>query len=171
MDNALRGYFPGLGESAIKGVDILLGKAGVVPEKPERGIETIPFVGAFVGQLGFNTANIGRVYDLHRLAAKVHATYGDDEDRAIAAGYGKEVEWYGILSKPIKEIREWKKRADEVRLDPEMTGSQKRAEILGFTKAADDAATDALEILGKAGKARPASLRGAWAKRIHGAGP
>ncbi len=151
VDNVIKGLLPGLGPQALEFSDWVAGKLGLAGEKTARGITRMPVLRGFIGEVGFNSANIQRAYEMFEEAAEVHAGL----NKLKADGRWKEAnEWrrqhrdelraYEVLRPAIDAIN--KARSDvKANQLKEPSGEKKREFRNPKAKRADVAATRGVE--------------------------
>lgn len=135
IDNLISGYFAALGTTATKGVDILLGKMGIIPEKPEMGLEDNMIGKRFVVNVNTNSQSVNDIYEIKtELTQKKGAGTLTEEDEEELS---KVTEATSNMSKINKQIK-------AIKSDLTISGKEKANQIRELQEQRTDIARQAL---------------------------
>lgn len=106
IDNLISGYFGGLGTTTTSAIDYALGKAGVIPEKPEMGAEQDAIGKRFVVNVNTNSSSINEIYDRKTELTKLKngGTITSEEENELKK-INAAISNMSDLNKQIKEIK------------------------------------------------------------------
>ena len=106
IDNLISGYFGGLGTTTTSAIDYALGKAGVIPEKPEMGAEQDAIGKRFVVNVNTNSSSINEIYERKTELTKLKngGTITSEEENELKK-INAAISNMSDLNKQIKEIK------------------------------------------------------------------
>ena len=135
IDNLISGYFASLGTSITGAIDYALGKAGVIPEKPEMGAESNTIRKRFVVNVNSNSASIDEIYDRKtELTKKKNGGTITEE----------ETEELETITNAISNLSKLNKQIKEIKADSALSGKEKANEIKSLQEQKTDIARQAL---------------------------
>ena len=135
IDNLISGYFGGLGTTTTSTIDYTLGKAGVIPEKPEMGAEQDPIGKRFVVNVNTNSASIDEVYNRKTELTKKKngGTITSEEEKEL-----------DNLKSAVSNMSDLNKQIKEIKKDLTMSGEEKAEKIKKLQEEKTDTARKAL---------------------------
>ena len=135
IDNLISGYFGGLGTTATSTMDYALGKAGIIPEKPEMGAEQDTIGKRFVVNVNTNSQSIEDIYNRKTELTK------KQNGGIITSEEEKELE---RIKSAISNIADLNKQIKEIKKDLTTSGSEKAEKIRSIQQEKTDTARQAL---------------------------
>ena len=135
IDNLISGYFGGLGSSVTNAMDYTLGKAGVIPEKPEMGAEQNTIGKRFVVNVNTNSSSLDEIYN-----RKTELTKLKNGGKITS----KEEEELEKIQSAISNISDLNKQIKEIKKSLSMSGTEKAEKIKVLQEEKTDTARKAL---------------------------
>ena len=135
IDNLISGYFGGLGTTVTSAMDYGLGKAGVIPEKPEMGAEQDAIGKRFIVNVNTNSSSIDEIYTRKTELTKLKngGTISSEEEQELEK-IKSAISTMSNINKQIKEIKQ----------DLTMSGTEKAQKIKILQQQKTDTARQAL---------------------------
>ena len=135
IDNAISGWFGGLGTQVTDIIDWISGKMGLSPEQPEMGAEDNAVGKRFFVNVNSNSASVDEIYDLKTDLTK------KQNGGTITAEEEKQLE---TITNAISEMSKLNKQIKEIKKDLTKSGKQKAEEIKELQRQKTDTARQAL---------------------------
>ncbi len=120
IDNLISGYFGSLGTSITNIMDTVMGKIGMIAEKPEMGAESNAIGKRFIININSNSASIDEIYNRKtELTKKKNGeTITDEESHEL-----------DTITQAISNMSKINKQIKEIKKDLSMSGKQKADKI------------------------------------------
>ena len=135
IDNLINGWFGGLGTKVTSLIDWILGKTGVVTEKPEMGAEDMTILKRFVINPNENSASVDEIYSTRdELTKKLNGGTITEKENAKLESVKDGISKISALNKQIKAIKQ----------DLTMSGKEKADAIRPLQEQKTDVARQAL---------------------------
>ena len=135
IDNLISGYFGGLGTTVTGAMDYALGKAGVIPEKPEMGAEQDAIGKRFIVNVNTNSSSIDEIYNRKTELTK------KQNGGTITSEEEKELE---TIKSAISGMADLNKQIKEIKKNLTMSGTEKAEQIKILQQEKTDTARQAL---------------------------
>ena len=135
IDNLISGYFGGLGTQLTNIMDTLMGKMGIIPEKPEMGAEDNAVGKRFVVNVNENSSSVDEVYTRKTELTK------KKNGGTITEAEEKELENLTTATSTMATIN---KKIKNIKASETLTGKEKADEIKKLQRQKVDAARQGL---------------------------
>lgn len=135
IDNLISGYFGGLGTTVTNTMDYALGKAGVIPERPEMGAEQDAIGKRFIVNVNSNSSSIDEIYNRKTELTKLQngGTISSEEEKELET-----------IKSAISNLSDLNKQIKEIKKDLTMSGTEKAEKIKILQQEKTDTARQAL---------------------------
>lgn len=136
IDNAISGYFGGLGTQVTGTIDFALGKMGISNQKPEMGAESNSIGKRFVVNVNSNSASLDEIYN-----RQTELTKKSNSEKGLTEEEDSELKKIKNATTNISKIN---KQIKEIKKDLTINGKQKAEQIKELQKQRTDLAREAL---------------------------
>ena len=135
IDNAISGWFGGLGTQVTDIIDWIAGKTGITAEQPEMGAEDNAVGKRFIVNVNSNSASVDEIYDLKTELTK------KKNGGTITAEEEQQLE---DVTNATSEMAKLNKQIKEIKKDLTMSGKEKAEQIKLLQQQKTDTARTAL---------------------------
>ena len=151
IDNLISGYFGGLGTQTTNIMDTLLGKMGIIPEKPNMGAEQNSIGKRFVVNVNTNSQSIDDLYNRKTELTK------KKNGGTITKEETKELE---KITNTLTNVSKLNKQIREIKSSTSLNGNQKADQIKSLQQQKTDLARETLnkDLINETNKNKNASI-------------